>query len=145
LGLILPYSIMIRFAAALIIVTCASTLWISYYVWLQSRRRYAALFALAWTLFLFGVLCLALNKFGVFPRTFMTEYAAQFGSALEIILLSYALAERLYEANKQSFSAELKVRTANEALLAEQQRHSLLLEVTVRERTEALEQALQQV
>tara|TARA_R100000306_G_scaffold62537_1_gene72679 strand:- start:21465 stop:23297 length:1833 start_codon:yes stop_codon:yes gene_type:complete len=145
LGLFAPYSIMIRFTVVLIIVTCSSILLISYYVWLQSKRQYAALFALAWTMFLFGVLCLALNKFGLLPRTFVTEYAAQFGSALEIILLSYALAERLHEANRQGFKAELKARTANEALLAEQQRHSLLLETTVAERTEALEHALQQV
>ncbi|GAA3964818.1 diguanylate cyclase [Allohahella marinimesophila] len=144
-GLFAPYGLMIKFATALIIVTCASILLISYYVWLQSKRRYAALFVLAWTMFLFGVLCLSLNKFGLLPRNFITEYAAQFGSALEIIILSYALAERLYDAHRQSYQAELKARTANETLLEEQQRHSMLLGVTVRERTEALEQALKQV
>ncbi|ARU54516.1 MAG: diguanylate cyclase [Pseudomonadales bacterium] len=144
-ALFLSYNTLIKLVALMVIVACSSALYSSYHVWLTSRQRYAALFSIAWTVFLFGVVCLALNKFGWIPRNFFTESAAQIGSAIEIMLLSYALAERLQDANRQRLDAEHDALVANEQLLAEQQKHSAQLESTVQQRTQELTQALHKV
>ena len=108
---------------------------------------------------LLGGAILALNKFNIIPRNHFTENAVQLGSAIEVILLSFALADRLnlekaerYNAQQQALAHE---RTANlaqaEALLHEreareaqeraleiQQKANETLEDKVRERTREL-------
>jgi signal transduction histidine kinase len=144
----LAYHVMIKIGVTLAILACSSALYIVYYAWLVGKHRNAAFFAVAWSVFLVGVLGLTMNKFGVLPRTFLTEYAAQLGSALEIILLSYALADRLHEANKQRFKAESHARLANEALVRAQEEKlrtqaetTQRLESEVQERTRELREA----
>ncbi|MBK8969872.1 MAG: response regulator [Hahellaceae bacterium] len=150
LSFFLEYHLMIRSGVILAIVACCVALCVVYYTWLIGRHHNAKFFAIAWTVFLTGVLGLTMNKFGLVPRTFLTEYAAQIGSALEILLLSYALAERLNEANKQRFRAESKARRATEALMAVQQEKlrtqtelALRLESEVKARTRELQEAMQ--
>ena len=57
------------------------------------RRGYkpAQLFLLAWAAFLPGVAMFSVIAFGLLPKTFVTEYGVQIGSALEMLLLSIAL------------------------------------------------------
>jgi len=86
-----------------------------------------------------------LNKFGIIPRNFFTESAAQIGSAIEIILLSYALAERLRAASQQRLQAETEARAANEKLLVVQQDITSELEKKYFLKTRELEDALEKV
>ncbi|MED5387622.1 MAG: 7TM diverse intracellular signaling domain-containing protein [Pseudomonadota bacterium] len=55
----------------------------------------ARIFTVAWACFLTGVAAMALNKYGVLPRTSLTENLVQTGVFLEVILLSLALARRI--------------------------------------------------
>lgn len=55
----------------------------------------ARYFMLAWSIFLVGVAAYTLRAFGVLPNVFITEYGIQIGSALEVVLLSFALADRM--------------------------------------------------
>ena len=48
----------------------------------------------AWSMLLVGATAYAMVSFGVLPKLFVTEYGVQLGSALEMILLSLALAYR---------------------------------------------------
>lgn len=144
-SLLFPYQTMIKLVAALVIVACGLALYASYYVWLHRKQRFAAYFSFAWSVFLFGVVCLALNKFGIIPRNFFTESAAQIGSAIEIILLSYALAERLRAASQQRLQAETEARAANEKLLVVQQDITSELEKKYFLKTRELEDALEKV
>lgn len=57
--------------------------------------RPARYFLLAWSLLIAGGVALPLSSFGVLPRTFLTEYSIQFGSAAEMLLLSFSLAHRI--------------------------------------------------
>ena len=61
------------------------------------RKKYqpARYFLVAFSLLILGVLTALLKNFGVLPRVFLTEYGIQIGSAIEIIFLSFALAERV--------------------------------------------------
>ncbi len=60
------------------------------------RKYRPALFLLvAWTALLLGIVLFALNNLGVLPGTFLTTYGVQIGSALDVVLLSLALADRI--------------------------------------------------
>ncbi|SFN49877.1 sensor domain-containing diguanylate cyclase [Dokdonella immobilis] len=54
----------------------------------------ARILMVAWTMLLIGTAAYAMVSFGFLPKVFLTEYGMQVGSALEMILLSFALAYR---------------------------------------------------
>lgn len=54
----------------------------------------ARILLFAWSMLLVGATAYAMVSFGVLPKLFVTEYGVQLGSALEMILLSLALAYR---------------------------------------------------
>src|SRR5690554_8211564 len=58
---------------------------------------------------LFGGIVLALSKFTVLPRNLITENATQVGSALGVILLSVALADRINREKKRAFAAQQRL------------------------------------
>lgn len=62
---------------------------------LQRGFRPARFFLLAWTALLFGNVIFILMFLRLLPLTFVTNNAAQAGSALECILLAFALADRV--------------------------------------------------
>jgi hypothetical protein len=62
---------------------------------IAKRQREGYFYGLAWTTFLFGTISLSLNKLGVLPRTAFTEYSQQISSVLEMLLLSFALADQM--------------------------------------------------
>ena len=96
------------------------------------RRGYqpARLFLIAWAALLIGTFIYASVSFGILPKVFITEYGIQLGSAIEMILLSFALAYRyanlrnenvkiVYEANEKLESNVAK-RTSELSLALEQ-------------------------
>lgn len=136
----LPYQLAIKFTivnamlSILIILLAASRLWLHDF-------KPARLLILSWSSVLFGGTILALNKFGILPRNLFTEYAAQVGSALEVVLLSLALADRFNRERKRRQLSQLETLQAQQALLEAQRAQNEILENRVRERTEALEAA----
>lgn len=73
----------------------------------------AKFFTFAWGSFLLGAILMMLSKLNYIPRTFLTEYSAQIGSAIEVTLLSLALGQRINREKQQRISAQQK---ANESL-----------------------------
>ena len=71
--------------------------------------RQARYFMFAWTALLLGIGVYVLKVLGVLPNVFLTEYGAQIGSALEVVLLSFALAHRMriLKDEKEDAQAEL--------------------------------------
>lgn len=59
------------------------------------RETHYRMLALAWTALLLGILVFCLKTAGLMPSTFLTQHALQLGSALEAVLLSFALAHRM--------------------------------------------------
>ena len=145
LSTILPYEVMIPYGAALAILTCLSILFISYYITIKTRQKYAIYFSVAWSTFLIGTVILAMNKFGFLPRNGVTESAAQIGSAVEIILLSFALAERLHDATTRRFKAEAETLKISQKLIETKEAQNEALEVEVEQRTRDLSLALEKV
>lgn len=144
-GLVLPYAVVIKYVASLAIFSCTSILLTSYYITYKKAHQYALYFSAAWSVFLMGTVVLAMNKFGVLPRVALTESAAQIGSAIEIILLSFALAERFNEANSRRLRAEQLTLQTNMNLLKMEQEQNEKLELRVSERTNELAAALMEV
>jgi class 3 adenylate cyclase len=93
-GPFLPYRIFIATGiftgagAALAIFFMALTLYIK-------RVKAARYFLIAYTTLIVGVIFLSLRNLGIINYSFISTYSAQIGSALEVILLSLALADKI--------------------------------------------------
>lgn len=94
----------------------------------RSGFRPANYFLMAWAALLLGTMSYALVSFGLLPKVFITEYGIQIGSALEMTLLSFALAFRIRDLEQEK--QRLISRSRDE------------LEACVQQRTTELNQAL---
>jgi two-component system, sensor histidine kinase LadS len=106
--------------------------------------RPARFYLLAWSLFLVGSFMTALRSNGLLPNNFITIYSIQIGSALEVILLSLGLADKI-NFLKREISQKTLEKTQLEKAQIEQQKEFLdeqnkRLELLVAERTLALEE-----
>lgn len=84
--------------------------------------RPAKYFIVAWSVVLVGMVLFALKNLGVVPSNFITNYSVQIGSALDVILLSLALADRinLLQAQLEKNESEKKRILSERFLLARQ-------------------------
>ncbi len=127
IGLLMPYAYAIQIQTLL--VTLGTLLF--FYAGVRQLRRGVAVaryFLLAWTMFLLGIFIYGTKTYALLPENLFTEYAIQVGSALETILLSFAIAHRF--------------KVLREDKLRLQRESTELLETRVAERTVALEQTL---
>lgn len=105
--LLLPYQIMIRVVIGWAVFGITIALIVGMYRWLHGDSS-AKYYCIAWYTLLIGGVILAMNKFDILPRNLLTENATQLGSALEVILLSFALADRLNTEKRRRFEAQLQ-------------------------------------
>ncbi|WP_285009073.1 sensor histidine kinase [Pedobacter faecalis] len=101
----------------------------------------AKYFLIAWSLLLVGACLFIMKDYNIIPYNNVTIYILQIASATEVTLLSFALADKIniFKREKEESQARaLEVVTENEKLVREQ---NVLLEIKVKERTEALETA----
>lgn len=94
MSLVVPYSIAIHVLVPLGLFACLFEIVVGLLA-LRKGIFIARYYLVAWIAFLCGGVLLALNKLNVLPTTFFTEYSIQFGSVLEAVLLSLALAVRI--------------------------------------------------
>lgn len=94
--------------------------------------RSAKFFLIAWSIFIIGVTIYAMKDFGVLPYHFWTNYALPVGSAIEGILLSFALADRINLLKKDKAEAD-------QLRIQSMESQTELLEERVLERTNELE------
>ena len=128
--LVMPYNWAIRLSTASVVISplvvFAVAVWIFWAGYRQSR-----FFLLAFTVLLLGMVLYALKTFHVLPGTYLTEYALQIGSALQMILLVFALADRMRLLKQENLRIEQEAR--------------VMLEQRVLERTEELNSALREL
>jgi two-component system, NtrC family, sensor kinase len=114
---------------------------VAIYVWLKgySPARY---YLLAWSIFMMGILWFVLSEMGILPYTVFSAFIMPLGSALEVILLSFALADKIniliHEKDKEQLD-KLQIMKENERLIIKQNEN---LEEKVKKRTEELELTL---
>ena len=100
LAVSMPYGIALRMATLLALLFTVSIFSAGLYAWWRGLRV-ARWFIIAWTAFLLGGLVNTLMVLGYLPNVFITMYASQLGSALEVALLSLALADRINSLREQ--------------------------------------------
>ena len=99
----------------------------------------APIFLLAWGALLAGVVVVGLRNLNLLPTTFLSFYAIQIGSAVEMVLLSFALAERINDLQREREAARGEATASRHELLAALQHADVDLERRVAERTTELE------
>ena len=100
LSLMTSYALALRLATVLALVFTVTIFVAGISAW-YGGLRVARYFIIAWSAFLLGGLVNTLMVLGYLPNVFLTMYASQIGSALEVGLLSLALADRINTMREQ--------------------------------------------
>jgi len=118
---LLPYGISTKVAAVTGLAT--PILWL-FTGWAALRRGYspAKFFVLAWVIYILGIILWALKSFGVIPANFITEYAVQVGSALEVMLLTLALGDKMNQVYYERDALNLRTLEQQTKLVAESEK-----------------------
>lgn len=124
----LPYTTMVKVMLALAIPSAITIMTIGFKLWWAGHLP-ARIFTLAWSTLLVSFVLASFGKFGLLPRVFLTENIMQIGGVLEVILLSISLGDRINEEKRQLIIVEKNLSSS--------------LEEKVKERTIALNQALE--
>lgn len=106
------------------------------------RKGYhpAKYFMLAWTIFVAFVVVFILKDFGIFPYNTFTIHCMEVGASIELVLISFALADRINIMKREKVESQAKALETlkeNERIVREQ---NVVLEGKVKERTLELEQ-----
>jgi two-component system, NtrC family, sensor kinase len=118
------------------------------YVFLMSvfilKRGYkpARFFLIAWSVFMIGIFVYVLTQIGIIPFSQPYFYLMPFGASLGVILLSFALADRINDQKRENEieqKEKLKLLQEHERKIIEQNE---FLEEKVKQRTEELELTL---
>lgn len=102
-------------------------------------------FLLSWFALLLGVAVQGLRVFGLMPTTTLTLYSMQIGSAIELLLLSFAMADRINTIRREKAQSDAAALHANAQLLDNLRKSEQELERRVAERTRELEAANRQL
>ncbi|WP_264297978.1 response regulator [Alkalilimnicola sp. S0819] len=104
-ALFFDYAIAVRLGVVLVILW-APLLLLAGLIALLRGERAARYYLLAWVTFLAAAFFTAIYQFGVIPRAFVGEYSLLIGSALEALLLSFALGDRLNQLREAKDTAQ---------------------------------------
>ncbi|WP_077045538.1 hybrid sensor histidine kinase/response regulator [Pseudomonas sp. KK4] len=100
LSLMTSYALALRLATALALTFTVVIFAAGIFAWLRGLRV-ARYFIIAWSAFLLGGIINTLMVLGYLPNVFLTMYSSQIGSAIEVALLSLALADRINAMREQ--------------------------------------------
>ena len=137
LSFFLGYFTLISVLIPLVVLGCIMAFAAGVYAWYQGQTT-AKYYVIAWSFVLAGGAILALSKGGVLPSNFFTDHAAQLGSIIEVVLLSFALAQRINVERQLRYQAQSETLETARRLNRE-------LEDRVRERTQELEELNQRL
>lgn len=125
-SMVLKYRLSVQLAALEAIILSTSVLAVSALL-LKRGKRQARFFVLAWAFLLVGLLANALKAFGVLPSNLLTEYAHLIGACIEVVLLSFALADKINimkaereEEQVRTLRAETRLKNAFERFVPKQ-------------------------
>lgn len=141
-SLIVPYSSVIVYNTALVSIVPVVLLGAGIAV-MRRGYRPARFYVAGWSSFLIGTTIFAFNKFDIIPSFYGVNHVQQIGSAVEMIFLSWALADRVHllqreyidKLNHLNETLSEKIRDALERarskdrLFAQQSRHAAMGEM----------------
>ncbi|MCP4752841.1 MAG: response regulator [Proteobacteria bacterium] len=99
-GLMMPLSLILDYflisvVGGLLVVLSMVLIYTSGWLCLIKKYRPARFFITGWTVLLCGTVANTLENMGILPQSLFTSYSLQIGSALEMVLFSLALADRI--------------------------------------------------
>ncbi|WP_409316261.1 7TM diverse intracellular signaling domain-containing protein [Pseudomonas sp. KCJK9016] len=119
LSLMTSYALALRLATTLALTFTVVIFAAGILAWWRGLRV-ARYFIIAWSAFLLGGIVNTMMVLGLLPNVFLTMYASQIGSAIEVALLSLALADRINAMREQQaqtlFDAGQKLEALNQQL-----------------------------
>jgi len=134
----MTYVLLIALAAPtglLILVACARAL--------RQGVKGTRFFILAWTVLWIGVFTAAFRMLGWVPSNFLTLYALQISSVLEMLLLAFALADIVHQERAQRDIAQSTALRLEQNLVTQLQASEERLEQAVLTRTSQLQEVLE--
>lgn len=139
-ALVLPYFVASWMVTVLAMVSVATMVVLGV---ISVRQGYAGArpFFGAWALLLGGVATLTLHNIGLLPSNLLTANALLIGSALEMVLLSFALADRINVARRFKEQARLRI-TAEHAMVEALRESREQLQTVLNEREIILENSI---
>lgn len=130
LSWVAPYSLTVRAGTLMGFLIPSYLIFLGISTFRQGYRP-ARFYLIAWSFTLAGTFVLALNKFGIVPRSFFTEHSYQLGTIIESILLSFALGDRIKLSNMAQLQAESFANQATRRFNSLfQNTHDLLISMT---------------
>lgn len=109
---------------------------------LRAGNMSASLFLLAWGAPWTGGITTGMRSFGWLPTTTLTVYALQISSVVQMVLLSFALVERIRLERNAREAAQAEALSARQSLVESLRHSEIQLEKTVAERTAELRKSL---
>ncbi|HOS39349.1 MAG TPA: 7TM diverse intracellular signaling domain-containing protein [Spirochaetota bacterium] len=98
---------------------------------LRRKSRAARYFLVAWGAYIVGVTLFILKNLGVLPANIITMYDIQAGSAIEIILFSLGLADRINELRREREQSQQRLLTIQHEMDVAQRIQNSLLPGTI--------------
>ncbi len=123
---LLPYKLSILIAIVVGFTACTSSLLSGSYLLYRGLRE-ARYYVLAYSTLMVASIIMSLNKIGIVPRNFFTEHSMQISSMMEVVLLSFALADRINQERRQKYAAQQRA-LENEKLLRNERERYLEME-----------------
>jgi hypothetical protein len=114
-SLVIPPMIGLRICSILAALSCLFLIAIGA-VRVKQGDRSARFYLIAWSLFLTGAILTAMRVAGRVPTTLFTTYAQQVGSAVEVLLLSIALADRIHTLRSEAATSATELERLNQEL-----------------------------
>jgi len=143
-GLLVPYGTIMRTLSAVGCATAGIVLYVAVRALLQGYRP-ARFFLLAWSALLVFIALGALRNFAIVPTHFLTVNGLHIGLALDVVLLSFALADRINTMKHEKEVAQSEALASHTALLEATQANERELERRIAERTAELNRANEQL
>jgi two-component system, sensor histidine kinase LadS len=138
LGYAISLQTFARYAAVLNLATALLILGTGIYCALK-RQRTAYFFVAAFTTIVVGGVMTAMRSFGYLPTNVITMNGLQFGSAVEMLLLAFTLADRFNEIRREKTKAQNELLQTQQRLLESLKSSERELEARVAERTNDLQ------
>jgi EAL domain-containing protein (putative c-di-GMP-specific phosphodiesterase class I)/GGDEF domain-containing protein len=104
-AVVLDYNTAVKISAVSAIVLFVILFFAGPVAW-RAKRRSGIFFTIAWIPLTLGFAATAGRSSGILQNNFFTEYAMQLGSGLEAIILTLALADRLYREREEKIIAQ---------------------------------------
>ncbi|HEX5278343.1 MAG TPA: 7TM diverse intracellular signaling domain-containing protein [Fluviicoccus sp.] len=115
------YEVAVRAAVVACGVMAVYSIGAGFHIWLKGVAH-ARYYTIAWSFLMPTIAILSLNKQGLLPVNFFTEYAIQIGSVLEASLFSFALGDRISLERRDKIQEQARMIDKERALREELQR-----------------------